>query len=444
MAQGRDPEAASAEPLMLSARFLPLFITQLLGALNDNLFKNALVVYAIFHAGGAGPLLVAAAGGVFIAPYALFSATAGQLADRYDKSRLIRATKLWEVGLMLASAVGFLTGSIGWLMAVLFGLGVQATFFGPLKYGILPDHLRREEIVAGNARIEAGTFVGILVGTIAGGLLILPRSGRVAVAVAGIVVAVLGVAAAFRVPRAPAAAPELRIGWNIARETWALLRRARANPPVWRAMLGLSWFWTLGATFLAEFPVLAEHDFAAQGAVITLLLTMFALGVGAGSMLVSRLLAGEISARYAPVAAAALSLFAADFAWVCLGIGPAAGWHTVGAMLEKPMAWRALADLFLVAACGGAFSVPLYAIMQERSATALRARMIAANNVLNAAGMVAGAGVLAALAAAGLGAPAILLIAAGLNAVVAFGAWQVVRQDRVRDALAASGNEASE
>jgi acyl-[acyl-carrier-protein]-phospholipid O-acyltransferase/long-chain-fatty-acid--[acyl-carrier-protein] ligase len=426
-----------AEPLVLSARFLPLFVTQLLGALNDNLFKNALVVYAIFHAGGAGPLLVAAAGGVFIAPYALFSATAGQLADRHDKSRLIRITKLWEVGLMLAAAVGFLTGSIGWLMAVLFGLGVQATFFGPLKYGILPDHLRREEIVAGNAWIEAGTFVGILVGTIAGGLLILPVSGRALVALAGVLVALLGVAAAFSVPRAPAAAPELRIGWNVARETWALLRRARTNRPVWLAFLGLSWFWTLGATFLAEFPVLAERNFAAQGEVITLLLTMFALGVGAGSMLVSRLLAGEISARYASVAAAALSLFGADFAWVCLGIDPAAGWHTIGAMLAKPMAWRALADLFLVAACGGAFSVPLYAIVQEWSDTAQRARMIAANNVLNALCMVAGAGVLAGLAAAGLGAPVILLIAVALNAVVAFAAWHIVRRGRARSAIAA-------
>lgn len=442
MARGRDPEAAWTEPLMLSARFLPLFVTQLLGALNDNLFKNALVVYAIFHAGGAGPLLVAAAGGVFIAPYALFSSTAGQLADRYDKSRLIRVTKLWELGLMAAAAVGFLSGSIGWLMAVLFGLGVQATFFGPLKYGILPDHLRRDEIVAGNARIEAGTFVGILVGTIAGGLLILPASGRVLVAIAGILVALLGVAAAFRVPRAPAAAPDLRIGWNIARETFSLLRHARANRPVWLALLGLSWFWTLGATFLAEFPVLAERNFGAGGEVVTLLLTMFALGVGAGSMLVSRLLGGEISARYAPVAAAALSLFGADFAWVCLGIGPASGWHTVGAMLAKPMAWRALADLFLVAACGGAFSVPLYAIVQEWSDTAHRARMIAANNVLNAVFMVTGAGVLAGLAAAGLGAPAILLIAAGLNAIVAFAAWRVLQRGETLGAVAARGNQA--
>ena len=433
------------ERLMLSARFLPLFVTQLLGALNDNLFKNALVVYAIFHAGRAGPLLVVAAGGVFIAPYALFSATAGQLADRYDKSRLIRVTKLWEVGLMAAAAVGFLIGSIGWLMAVLFGLGVQATFFGPLKYGILPDHLRTDEIVGGNARIEAGTFVGILVGTIAGGLLILPPSGRVLVALAGILVALSGVAAAFRIPRAPAAAPKLRIGWNLGRETWVLLQHARANRPVWLAMLGISWFWTLGATFLAEFPVLAERNFAASGEVITLLLTMFALGVGVGSMLVSRLLAGDISARYAPVAAAMLSLFGADFAWVCLGIGPAAGWHTVGAMLGKPMAWRALADLFLVAACGGAFSVPLYAIVQEWSEATQRARMIAANNVLNAVCMVAGTCVLAALAAAGLGAPAILLVAVALNAVVAFAAWRVLRRSEARSgAIAARGGEAAE
>jgi hypothetical protein len=177
------------EPLLLSARFLLLFVTQLPGALNDNLFKNALVVFVIFRNANGGPSLVAAAGGVFILPYVLFSAMAGQLADRYDKSRLIRITKLFEIALMLLAAIGFLTGSIGFLMAVLFGLGVQATFFGPLKYAILPDHLRADEIVAGNARIEAGTFVGILIGTIAGGLLILPASGRVMVLAAGLLVA---------------------------------------------------------------------------------------------------------------------------------------------------------------------------------------------------------------------------------------------------------------
>ncbi len=418
----------TARRLLLSARFLPLFLTQFFGALNDNLFKNALVVYAIFHAGRIGPALVAAAGGVFILPYALFSATAGQLADAYDKSRLIRATKLFEIALMLLAAAGFLTGGIGFLMAVLFGLGAQATFFGPLKYAILPDHLGEHEIVAGNARIEAGTFLGILIGTIAGGLLILPRSGPALVSAACLGVALAGAIAAFQVPRAPAAAPDLRLGWNIARETAALLRHARANRPVWLAMLGLTWFWTLGATFLAEFPVLVERNFAADGRVITLLLTMFALGVGAGSMLVSRLLNGAVSARFAPLAAALLALFAADFAWVCLGVGPASGWHDVGALLARPLAWRALADLFLVAACGGAFSVPLYAIVQEWSDRRQRARMIAANNVLNAAGMVAGAGALAALAAAGVGAPAVLMLAAGLDLAVAAAAWRILRR----------------
>lgn len=412
------------ERLLLSARFLPLFITQLLGALNDNLFKNALVVYVIFHAESGGPSLVAAAGGVFILPYVLFSATAGQLADRYDRSRLIRITKLFEIGLMLLAAIGFLTGSVVFLMAVLFGLGVQATFFGPLKYGILPDHLRPDEIVAGNARIEAGTFIGILLGTIAGSLLILPSSGRALVSVAGIAVAIFGAGAAFRVPPAPAAASELRLGWNIARETFVLLRHARTNRPVWLAILGLGWFWTLGAAFLAEFPVLAERNFAAEGHVITVLLTMFALGVGAGSMLVSRLLRGEISARHAPVALVLLSLFAADFAWTCMGVSPASGWHSLAGLLAAPRAWRALAALFLVAACGGVFSVPLYAIVQERSAPQHRARMIAATNVVNAACMVAGAVVLAALAATGMGAPAILMLFALVNAGAALVAWR--------------------
>ena len=412
------PPAPQA-PLLASRRLLPLFIAQTLGALNDNLFKNAMVVLLVFSMAGGGPVLVALAGGVFILPYLLFSAVAGTLADRNDKSRLIRITKLLEVGLAGVAAAAFLLGSVPLLFLVLFGLGVQATFFSPLKYGILPDHLHENELVAGNGWIEAGTFGGILIGTIAGGALILLPHGALIVSAGALAVASAGAVAAFAVPPAPARAPDLPLGWNIPRETATLLRQARGNRPVWLAILGLSWFWTLGSIFLAEFPVLARDRFAANPQVITLMLAMFAIGVGVGSVLTARMLKGEVSARYVPFAILLLSVFAADFAWATWPVGPATGWHSVGALLRDWHGWRMLADLFGVALCGGAFSVPLYAIIQEWSDPALRSRMVAANNVVNAAFMVVGAVAIAGGQAAGMLPPAVLAVTAGLNLVAA-------------------------
>ncbi len=404
-------------PLLTSRRFLPLFLTQMLGALNDNLFKNAFALLVIFGVGQGGPELVAIAGGVFILPYALFSAAAGGLADRFDKARLIRLTKLFELLLMAGAAVALATANVPALLAVLFGLGVQATFFGPLKYGILPDHLDRTELLRGNGLIEAGTFAAILVGTIAGGVLIgLPQGARITGA-CGLVFALAGLAASWRVPPAPPAARPA-IDWNILRATIALLRDARANRAVWLSILGLSWFWTLGATFLAEFPVLAQHDLGAGNGVVTLMLACFAIGIGLGSVAAGRLLHGAVSARHVPFAALAISLFALLFAWCLWPVTPAFGWHGIPALLTRPRGALAMFCLLATAASGGVFSVPLYALIQERAGAAHRARMIAANNVANAVGMVLGAGVLAGLAAL-LSAPAIIAIAALLNLAVA-------------------------
>ncbi len=417
--------------LLQSRRFLPLFLAQALGALNDNLFKNALVVLVVFRMAEGGPALVALAGGLFILPYALFSALAGQLADRFDKSRLIRMTKLAEVALMAAAAWGFIATSVPALFAVLFGLGVQATFFGPLKYGILPDHLAQNELMRGNALIEAGTFGAILAGTIAGGALIGLSAGPEIVSVAGVLLAVLGVVAAFMVPRATPAAPGLRIGWNVPRETLKLLRIARANRPVWLSILGLSWFWTVGATFLAEFPVMAKQDFHAGNGVVTLLLAGFAVGVGGGSILAGQLLRGEVSARHVPFAAVLLSAFTLGFAYLA-GRPEAAGWVTPAAMLALPAGVAALACLLGAAACGGVFSVPLYAILQDRADPGQRARMVAANNVLNAGFMVLGAGAIAGLAAAGLRPASVLVGLAALNLLAAGFARRLSPEDRRR------------
>jgi acyl-[acyl-carrier-protein]-phospholipid O-acyltransferase / long-chain-fatty-acid--[acyl-carrier-protein] ligase len=429
--------AAAAGPahLLRTRRFLPLLVTQTLGALNDNLFKNALVVLALFQAAERGPVLVALSGGVFILPYVVFSALAGQLADRGEKARLIRITKLFEIALMVLAAIGFLTGSLALLMTVLFGLGVQATFFSPLKYAILPDHLREEELVAGNGLIEAGTFLGILTGTVAGGALMLLDGGGAVVSAAGLGVAAAGFVAALRVPPAPAADPTLRLGWNLPRETLALLREARGNGPVWLAILGLSWFWTIGATLLAEFPILAKETLAADGSVVTLLLTVFALGVGAGSIACAKVLNGEVSPRLVPWAALGITLFTADFAFAALAAAGDPRLATAAGVLAAPIGWRMLADLFLLAACGGLYSVPLYAIVQEWSPAAHRARMIAANNVANAAWMAIGAGAAAALAALGVGAPWVLLIAAAVNLAVTIRIAGTIPQETVRAAL---------
>jgi acyl-[acyl-carrier-protein]-phospholipid O-acyltransferase/long-chain-fatty-acid--[acyl-carrier-protein] ligase len=432
----------STASLLRTPRFLPLFVTQMLGAINDNLFKNALVVLVLYRLTSGGPILVALAGGVFILPYALFSSMAGQLADRYEKSRLIRLTKCFELGIMLLAAAGFITGSVLALMVVLFGLGVQATFFSPLKYGILPDHLRDDELVAGNGLIEAGTFVGILMGTVAGGALIVMHGGPEVVSAAGIGVALAGIVAAYFVPVAAAAAPDLKIGWNIFTETRTLIREAKANRPVWLSLLGLSWFWAVGATLLAEFPTIARVNLQAGGHVVTLMLAAFSVGVGLGSVFCAQLLRGEVSARLVPYAAIGISLFTADFASAAIFNSPihsvalhgggmlSGGLHNVPEILGSWQGRRMLADLLLLAACGGVYSVPLYAICQEKSAASHRSRMIAANNVLNALAMVLAAIISAGLYAAWHSGPAILIVTAIANIAVACRLFQILPEFR--------------
>jgi acyl-[acyl-carrier-protein]-phospholipid O-acyltransferase / long-chain-fatty-acid--[acyl-carrier-protein] ligase len=407
-------------PLLFSRRFLPLFVTQFLGALNDNLFKNALAVLALFQSVAHGPMLVAIASGVFILPYLLFASIAGELADRYDKARLIRLTKLLELALMATGAVAFLTGAIAGLMVVLFGLGVQAAFFSPLKYGILPDHLGEDEIVAGNGWVEAGTYVGILLGTIAGAGLIHTAGGTSIVSLTGLAVAIAGLCAACAIPPAPPASAAVSIGWNLPLEAARIVWHARADRVIWRCILGISWFWMIGLVLLTQFPVVAKYVLAGDAALVTLLLTGFTVGVGVGSIACPVLLRGAVSARHVPWAAFGISFFTWDFANASQAAG-AAGVSGVAAALGGLAGWRMLADLFLLAFCGGVFSVPLYAIMQERAPPPERARIIAANNVLNAGFMVVGSAAAAGLAVAGLGAPAMLRLLAVANLSVAVG-----------------------
>ncbi len=405
-------------PLLRTRRFLPLFVTQALGALNDNLFKNALAVLALYKAAEGGPEIVAMASGIFILPYMLFSASAGQIADRGEKSRLIRLTKGWEVMLMVLATVGFVINSIPLLLVVLFGLGMQATFFSPLKYAILPTHLGEHELVAGNGLIEAGTFLGILAGTILGGALILFDAGVEIVSTLGLVVAIAGLAAAWKVPVAAPEQPGLLPQWNIFAATWEVTAQARRNRPIWLAILALSWFWTLGAILIAQFPVVSKDVLGGGSALVTLLLAMFAIGIGAGSVMCAALLKGEVTVRYVPFAALGISITAWDFA----GIAPTLGAHAAGASvlawLAVPLMWRALFDLTLLAICGGLYSVPLYALIQERSDPGSRSRMIGANNIVNAALIVVGALITTGMVRAGMGAPRIISLTAWVNFAV--------------------------
>ena len=319
----RKDIAVSVSPigLLKTRRLGPLALTQSCGALNDNLVKNAMVVLAMFQLGIGGVGLSALAGALFIAPYILLSATAGKLADRFSKPRIILIYKTAELLLMAAASAAFLTESVPGLLVVLIGLGVQATLFGPVKYGLLPEHLAADELVAGNGMIEATTFLSIVCGTVAGGALILLPHGTALVGAAGMALSLLGMFAAVRIPAAPAADPSLRITPNLFAETWHVVRHALAIRPIWLSVLGLSWFWTIGATLITEFPIVARDTLGSDGTVLTLLLSVFAIGVGAGSIQCARLLHGEVSARLVPFAALGISLFCWDFASSASSVG---------------------------------------------------------------------------------------------------------------------------
>jgi acyl-[acyl-carrier-protein]-phospholipid O-acyltransferase/long-chain-fatty-acid--[acyl-carrier-protein] ligase len=417
--------------LLKTKRFLPLFVTQALGALNDNVFKNAmaiLMVYKLAEAGGYDKAVLAtAAGGVFILPFFLFSATAGQLADKYDKAMLIRNIKLAEILIMALGVAALFAGQIVPLFVVLFLMGMQSTFFGPLKYSILPVHLNEGELIGANSLIEAGTFLAILAGTIAGGLLILATWGVEVVSVLVLALAAAGYAASLGIPSAPAPSPSLIVNWNVAGESWRMVSKAFSQRFSALTILGISWFWLVGATFLSLFPAIVNDLLKGDETVVTLFLVLFTVGVAIGSMLCNRLLKGEVTAIYAPFGALGITVFVADFAWNLMTHQPPAAATAGGGdaliggftFMGEVSNWRMMVDLVGVAMCGGIFIVPLYAILQARSDEADRSRTIAANNIVNAFFMTAGAGIVAGLIGAGLGIPVILLVIAGLNLIVA-------------------------
>ena len=418
--------AGTQYDLLRTRRFLPLFLTQALGALNDNLFKNAiaiLIIYRIADAAGLnGQVLVAVAAGIFILPFFLFSATAGQVAEKFEKARLIQTIKAAEIAIMILGAISFWIGDVWVMMGVLFLMGTQSTFFGPVKYSILPDHLKEHELIGGNALVEAGTFLAILIGTIAGGLLILTDFGSLIVSAGVLSLAMLGFATSLQIPKAPAPLPDLKINPNFITETRSIIDKSREDRRIFLSILGISWFWLVGATFLAQFPALAKDVLAADETVVTLFLTIFSVGIGIGSLVCNRLLKSEVSAKYVPFGVLGITIFIIDLYFACQNAAtPAAGGTLIGALgfLSELSNYRILFDLLAISICGGIFIVPLYAIIQFESEETHRARTIAANNIVNALFITAGAMIAAVMLAVGLSVPMVLLIMGIVNGAVA-------------------------
>lgn len=405
--------------LLGKRRFLPFFGTQFLGAFNDNLFKNALVVILTFQAASwttLDPSLLAnLAAGIFILPFFLFSATAGQLADKYDKAALARLVKLLEIAIMGLAALGFALHSLPLLLTALFLLGGHSTLFGPVKYAILPQHLHPQELIGGNALVEAATFAAILLGTLAGGLLAGLGNAPGWISLGGLLVALAGYLASRGIPAAPAPAPELQLNPNPLVETWRNLRLARQNPSVFPALLAISWFWLFGALFLAQFPAYARHVLGGDETSVTLLLGIFTMGIGGGSLLCERLSRQRLALWLVPLGGIGMSLFGAFIALASPAPPAITNALPLSAILTTPGVPWALLALLLLGISGGLFIVPLYALMQVRSAPAQRARIVAANNILNALFMVVGALGAGALLSNGLSIPALFAAAAALN-----------------------------
>ncbi|ABI60674.1 acyl-[ACP]--phospholipid O-acyltransferase [Nitrosomonas eutropha] len=411
--------------LLSSRRFLPFFVTQFLGAFNDNVFKNALVIlitYAAMDNAGLSPqIMVTLAAGIFILPFFVFSALAGQLADKWDKARLIRYVKFVEIILMGGAATGFYLDSVLFLLGILFLMGAQSAFFGPLKYSILPDQLREDELIGGNALVSAGTFIAILLGTIIGGLLILAEQGGWIVSAIVISVALAGWLFSLFIPPVQPAAADTTVSWHLLQDTRTIIQQARQNSTVFHAILGISWFWLFGATFLSQFPTFAKEIIGGNEQVVTLFLTLFSVGIGIGALLCDKLLKGKVAATYVPLGVLGMTFFTVDLYFASVAVVPASDHEFIGALsfLESFAHWRILLDLLVISISGGLYIVPLYAIVQNYAEASQRSRAIAANNIMNALFMVVSALGISVMLALDFTVPEVFLTIALLNGLVA-------------------------
>jgi len=424
--------------LLRRRRFLPIFVTQFLGAFNDNLFRTAmvmLVIYGIYRSAEQEATFSAVAGGLFILPFFLLSALSGQLADATDKARIVRAVKTAEIVIMVFGAAGLLLLNIPLMLAALAAMGVHSTFFGPIKYAILPQHLESDEVLGGTGLVEAGTYIAILGGTILGGLLVVQDpDGRFHAewaALAVLVVAVAGRVAGHFVPPAPPVQdegkapndpdlPPAKVDWHIVRASITLVRATMHVPRLFVAILAISFFWAMGAVLAAQFPPLVKNVFGGDQSVATLFLAIFSIGVAAGSLVINRLLKGEVSARFCPVSAllmgaCVLALYALSAGWTA-----SPGLIGVRSFLAEPTGWPVIASLFGVATFGGMFVVPLYAFLTTTVPKSETARTVAANNIVNSGAMVGATLLLTGLVQVGVSVEGTLLLVAGGTLVSAW------------------------
>ncbi len=421
--------------LLRQRRFAPFFWTQFLGAGNDNLFKFALTVMVTYQLqiGWLPPALAGLAiGALFILPFLLFSATSGQLADKYDKTALIRFVKWLEVAIMALAGWGFVRADVPLLLGCVFLMGLHSTLFGPVKFAYLPQHLNERELTGGNGMVEMGTFVAILLGNVAGGLLIaVPQVGAQYVAWACLGLAIVGRVAAQLIPASPSTDPDLKINWNPFSETWRNLKLAHGNIVVFRSLLGISWMWFFGAVFLSQFPSFAKDVLHGSEQVASLLLVVFSIGIGIGSLLCEVLSRRHVEIGLVPLGAIGMSVFSIDLYFASRGLPPAAG-LTLSQFVAQAAHWRVMADLALLSLFAGLYSVPMYALIQLRSAPTHRARIIAANNILNALFMIVSSIGVGLLLKANFTIPQVFLITGLLNAVVAFYIFMLVPEYLLR------------
>lgn len=422
--------------LLKRRRFLPLFTTQFLGAFNDNLFKTAMVLFAtyeIFADEAQESFFNALTAGLFILPFFLLSALSGQLADTSDKARIIRIVKTAEIAIMALGSAGLLlarTGAVTLPIALMLiavtGLGIHSTFFGPIKYAILPQHLDEDDVLGGTGLVEAGTYLSILLGTIVAGFV---YRSTVLVAVLTLFFALLGWLTARAVPPAPRLGPKLDLDWNPFTASWKLISGTMHIPRLFLAICAISFFWTIGSVLIIIFPPLVKNVLTADASVASLVLAVFSVGVAVGSVAVNLLLRGDISARFAPASVIAMGFAVLAF-WAVVGRwtpAPAGGLYDIASFLAQPAAPGVIVALLGVAIFGGMFVVPLYAFLTTTVPKDQTARTVAANNVVNAGAMTIGSAVVAAVSALGVTAQTLLLIVVGMCAISAWLAWRLHR-----------------
>lgn len=422
--------------ILKSKRFLPLFITQFFGAFNDNVFKNAFLIWFTYDVAQRldmnAQLMVTIASGLFILPFFLFSALAGQLADKYEKSKLVQIIKIAEILIMGFSFIGFYFENIHLLLTLMFLMGVHSTFFGPIKYSLLPEHLKDNELVSGNALIEGGTFLAILLGTIIGGIVIRRENGIEIISFAVVVFAIIGYLGSRFIPQASISDSKLKISFNLITKTWEIIKYAKKENSVWLSIIGISWFWFVGVTFLSQFPIYTKNIIKGDEFIVTLFLSIFSIGIGIGSIMCNKLLKGKIDGRLVPTGSIGISIGIIIFSTASYFYNiSVSSDHLIGLsefLISSVYSWLIVLGLLAIAIFSGIYIVPLYAIMQHLSEGKYLSRIIAANNVLNAFFMVVASLIIVVLLQLNLDILQIFLTIGILNIFVFFTIKKIVKR----------------